>query len=46
MAAQVYPFLARELFNASFVSCWTELHEQYQVCFLPDPPRLFYVVTP
>jgi phosphatidylinositol kinase/protein kinase (PI-3 family) len=28
--AQVYPSLARELFNAGFVSCWTELHEQYQ----------------
>lgn len=22
--------MARELFNAGFVSCWTELHEQYQ----------------
>jgi FKBP12-rapamycin complex-associated protein len=28
--AQVYHALARELFNSSFVSCWTELHEQYQ----------------
>lgn len=28
--AQVYHPLARELFNASFVSCWSELHEQYQ----------------
>eukprot|EP00003_Mantamonas_plastica_P010783 TRINITY_DN2025_c0_g1_i1.p1 TRINITY_DN2025_c0_g1~~TRINITY_DN2025_c0_g1_i1.p1 ORF type:complete len:2240 (+),score=782.23 TRINITY_DN2025_c0_g1_i1:702-7421(+) len=28
--AQVYPPLARELFNASFVSCWTELFDQFQ----------------
>jgi phosphatidylinositol kinase/protein kinase (PI-3 family) len=28
--AQVYQPLARELFNAAFVSCWTELHPQYQ----------------
>lgn len=28
--AQVYYPLARELFNASFLSCWTELHENYQ----------------
>ena len=28
--AQVYHPLARELFNAAFVSCWTELYEQYQ----------------
>ncbi|KAL6080518.1 Serine/threonine-protein kinase tor1 [Balamuthia mandrillaris] len=28
--AQVFHPLAMELFNVSFVSCWTELHEQYQ----------------
>ena len=28
--AQVYHPLARELFNAAFVSCWSELYEQYQ----------------
>lgn len=28
--AQVLHSLARELFNAAFVSCWTELHEPYQ----------------
>lgn len=29
LAASYYP-LARELFNAAFVSCWTELYDQYQ----------------
>ena len=24
--------LAKELFNAAFISCWRELYEQYQVC--------------
>jgi FKBP12-rapamycin complex-associated protein len=28
--AQKYHVLARELFNAAFVSCWTELYDQYQ----------------
>lgn len=28
--AEVYPPLARDLFNAAFVSCWTELYDQYQ----------------
>ena len=28
--AQVYTPLARQLFNAGFVSCWTELQDQYQ----------------
>eukprot|EP00741_Cyanophora_paradoxa_P013831 tig00020710_g13351.t1 len=28
--AQVYHPLARELFNASFVSCWSELYDTYQ----------------
>jgi serine/threonine-protein kinase mTOR len=30
----IYPPLARELFNAAFLSCWTELYDQYQVCHL------------
>ncbi|KIJ55748.1 hypothetical protein M422DRAFT_24274 [Sphaerobolus stellatus SS14] len=25
-----YPQIARELFNAAFLSCWSELYEQYQ----------------
>jgi FKBP12-rapamycin complex-associated protein len=29
--AGVYHPLARELFNAAFVSCWTELYDQFQV---------------
>ena len=29
--ASVYYPLARELFNAAFVSCWTELYDQFQV---------------
>jgi len=29
--ADIHPPLARELFNAAFLSCWTELYEQYQV---------------
>ena len=24
--------LAKELFNAAFLSCWSELYEQYQAC--------------
>lgn len=28
--ATVYPPLARSLFNSAFVSCWTELYDQYQ----------------
>ena len=28
--ASVYQTLAKDLFNAAFVSCWTELYEQYQ----------------
>ncbi|ANB15187.1 phosphatidylinositol kinase-related protein kinase TOR1 [Sugiyamaella lignohabitans] len=28
--AGVYPPLARDLFNASFFSCWTELYDQYK----------------
>jgi len=30
MLAQIYHPLAQELFNAAFVSCWTELYDQYQ----------------
>jgi serine/threonine-protein kinase mTOR len=29
--AELYPPLGAELFNVAFVSCWTELYEQYQV---------------
>ncbi|CAG8961215.1 hypothetical protein HYFRA_00013271 [Hymenoscyphus fraxineus] len=29
--ASIYPPLARELFNSAFVSCWSDLFEQYQV---------------
>lgn len=32
--AEVYQPLASDLFNASFVSCWAELYESYQVRFL------------
>lgn len=28
--ATIYPTLARILFNSAFVSCWTELYDQYQ----------------
>lgn len=27
--------LARELFNVAFMSCWTELYDQYQVNHIP-----------
>jgi len=27
----IHPPLAKELFNAAFLSCWGELYEQYQV---------------
>lgn len=27
----LHPPLARSLFNAAFLSCWTELYDQYQV---------------
>ena len=30
--ASNFPPLARELFNSAFVSCWSELYEQFQVC--------------
>ncbi len=30
----VHTPLARELFNAAFVSCWGELYDQYQVRFI------------
>lgn len=28
--AEIYPPLARDMFNAAFVSCWVELYESYQ----------------
>ena len=27
----IHPPLVKELFNAAFLSCWTELYDQYQV---------------
>jgi serine/threonine-protein kinase mTOR len=30
--ASLYSPLARDLFNSAFVSCWSELYDQYQVC--------------
>jgi serine/threonine-protein kinase mTOR len=30
---ELHNALARELFNAAFLSCWGELYEQYQVDF-------------
>ena len=30
LLASIYPPLARNLFNSAFVSCWTELYDQYQ----------------
>ena len=33
----VHQPLARELFNAAFVSCWGELYDQYQVWFWGTP---------
>lgn len=29
----IHPPLAKELFNAAFLSCWSELYDQYQVRF-------------
>jgi len=29
--ANLYPPLARDLFNSAFVSCWSELYDQFQV---------------
>jgi serine/threonine-protein kinase mTOR len=31
--------LAKDLFNAAFLSCWTELYDQYQVCWHPSIGR-------
>lgn len=31
---EFHPPLAKELFNAAFISCWSELYDQYQVCAL------------
>ena len=35
-----HPPLAKELFNAAFLSCWGELYDQYQVCLLSPTPNL------
>ena len=41
----VHTPLARELFNAAFLSCWTELYDQYQVRFtLPSDIRTYLVL--
>jgi FKBP12-rapamycin complex-associated protein len=34
-----YPPLARDLFNSAFVSCWSELYEQFQVSASRGPPK-------
>lgn len=36
----IHPPLAKELFNAAFLSCWSELYEQYQVRTQPRLPSL------
>jgi serine/threonine-protein kinase mTOR len=36
----IHPPLAKELFNAAFLSCWGELYDQYQVCLLSPTPNL------
>ena len=28
---EIHPPLAKELFNAAFISCWGDLYDQYQV---------------
>ena len=40
----VHQPLARELFNAAFVSCWGELYDQYQVCSVLNFCRLLHLV--
>ena len=30
----IHPPLAKEMFNAAFISCWRDLYEQYQACFV------------
>jgi FKBP12-rapamycin complex-associated protein len=39
-----HPPLAKELFNAAFLSCWGELYDQYQVCFLSPTPDLALMI--
>jgi FKBP12-rapamycin complex-associated protein len=31
IVVDIHPTLAKELFNAAFLSCWGELYDQYQV---------------
>ena len=38
----VYPPLAKELFNAAFFSCWGDLYDQYQVSWWPSLSVLSY----
>jgi hypothetical protein len=42
--AQVQPTMARELFAAGFVSCWSELHATHQVCRPFE--HTFWIVMP
>ena len=38
----IHPPLAKELFNAAFISCWRDLYEQYQVSpVFPLPPSFY-----
>jgi FKBP12-rapamycin complex-associated protein len=32
---EIHPPLAKELFNAAFISCWGDLYDQYQVGRVP-----------
>ena len=43
--ANLYPPLARELFNSAFVSCWSELYEQFQVRLGPRGRTLVLLLT-
>ena len=38
-----HPPLAKELFNAAFLSCWGELYDQYQVCLVSLTPNLVLI---
>ena len=51
--AGIYYPLARDLFNAAFVSCWTELYDQFQEelvrsieTALVSPPKSLIVLNP
>jgi FKBP12-rapamycin complex-associated protein len=42
--ANMYHPLARELFNAGFVSCWTELYDKFQVSIRYNPERGWWLM--